>query len=109
MRPALGRRAAARHAGASACPGGAGAVARRADLGGGRGCQACDRGGAARAARAGGGVIAAVHIGLGQVAVTLALVAVAVAVSVWERTGLEADIAVAAARAFVQLSAIGYV
>jgi putative ABC transport system permease protein len=54
-------------------------------------------------------MIAAVHMGLGQVAATVALVAVAVAVSVWQRTGLERDIVVAAARAFVQLTAIGYV
>jgi putative ABC transport system permease protein len=54
-------------------------------------------------------MIAAVQISLAQVAATLALVAVALAVAAWERTGLERDIAVAAARAFVQLSAIGYV
>ena len=52
---------------------------------------------------------AAIHIGLGDVAATLTLVAVAVAVAVWERTDLEADIAVAAARSFIQLTAIGYV
>ena len=52
---------------------------------------------------------AAVHISLGQVAATLALVAVAVAVSVWQRVELERDIAVAVARSFVQLTAIGYV
>jgi putative ABC transport system permease protein len=54
-------------------------------------------------------VTAAIHIGLGDVAATLALVAVAVAVVVWERTDLEADIAVAVARSFIQLTAIGYV
>jgi putative ABC transport system permease protein len=54
-------------------------------------------------------VTAAIHIGLGDVAATLALVAVAVAVAVWERTGLEGDIAVAVARSFIQLTAIGYV
>jgi putative ABC transport system permease protein len=54
-------------------------------------------------------MIAAIHIGLGQVAATLSLVAVAIGVSVWERTGLERDIAVATARSFVQLTAIGYV
>jgi putative ABC transport system permease protein len=54
-------------------------------------------------------VIAAIHIGLGDVAATLALVAVAVAVAVWERTDLEGDIAVAVARSFIQLTAIGYV
>jgi len=37
------------------------------------------------------------------------LVAVAVAVSLWERAELEQDIAVAVARSFVQLTAIGYV
>ena len=52
---------------------------------------------------------AAIQVGLGDVAATLALVAVAGAIAVWERTDLEGDIAVAAARAFVQLTAIGYV
>ena len=52
---------------------------------------------------------AAIHIGLGDVAATLALVAVAGAVALWERTDLEADIAVAVARSFIQLTAIGYV
>jgi putative ABC transport system permease protein len=54
-------------------------------------------------------VSALIHIGLGQVAATLALVAIAGAVAVWERTDLEGDIAVAVARSFVQLTAIGYV
>jgi putative ABC transport system permease protein len=54
-------------------------------------------------------VTAAIHIGLGDVAATLALVAVAVAVAVWEHTHLEGDIAVAVARSFIQLTAIGYV
>jgi putative ABC transport system permease protein len=54
-------------------------------------------------------VISAIHISLGQVAAALALVAVAIAVSVWERTGLERDIAIATGRSFVQLTAIGYV
>jgi putative ABC transport system permease protein len=54
-------------------------------------------------------VTAGIQIGLGEVAATLALVAVAVAVAVWERTDLEGDIAVAAARSFIQLTAIGYV
>ena len=51
---------------------------------------------------------AAVQIGLGDVAATLALVAVAIAVAVWERTDLEGEIAVAVARSFIQLTAIGY-
>src|SRR6185503_3331051 len=46
---------------------------------------------------------------MGEVAAALALVGVAVAVSFWQRTGLEEDIAVAVARSFVQLTAIGYV
>lgn len=50
-----------------------------------------------------------VDISLGEVAATLALVAVAVAVSLWQRTDLEADIGIAVARSFVQLTAIGYV
>ena len=53
--------------------------------------------------------MAAIHLGLGQVAAALALVAVAVAVAVWERTDLEGEIAVAVARSFIQLTAIGYV
>ena len=52
---------------------------------------------------------AVVRIGLGGVAATLALVAVALAVAIWERTDLEGDIAVAVARSFIQLTAIGYV
>jgi len=54
-------------------------------------------------------VTAAIHLGLGDVAATLALVAIAVAVAIWERTDLEGDIAVAVARSFVQLTAIGFV
>ena len=54
-------------------------------------------------------MIAALHISLGQVAATLALVGVAIAVSLWARTGLESDVAVAVLRSFVQLTAIGYV
>ena len=50
-----------------------------------------------------------IDVTLGEVAASLALVAIAVAVSLWQRTGLEDDIAVAVARAFVQLSAMGYV
>ena len=49
-----------------------------------------------------------IHVDLADVAATLALVGVAVAVAVWERTDLEGDIAIAIARSFVQLSAIGY-
>ena len=52
---------------------------------------------------------AAITIGLGQVAAALALVALAVAVALWERTDLEGDIALAVARSFIQLTAIGYV
>jgi putative ABC transport system permease protein len=50
-----------------------------------------------------------VDVSLGQVAATLALVAIAAAVSFWRRADLEGDIAVAAFRAFVQLTAVGYV
>ena len=49
-----------------------------------------------------------IDVSLGQVAASLALVALALAISFWRRTDLEGDIAVAAARAFVQLTAIGY-
>ena len=48
-------------------------------------------------------------VSLGQVAAALALVGVAVAISAWERARLEGDIALAAIRAFVQLTAIGFV
>jgi putative ABC transport system permease protein len=54
-------------------------------------------------------VSTSIHVTLGDVAATLALVAVAVAISLWERTHLEGDIVIAAVRAFVQLTAIGYV
>ena len=47
-------------------------------------------------------------VGFGDVALALTLVAVAVAVSRWRRVGLEADMAVATARSFVQLLAVGY-
>jgi len=50
-----------------------------------------------------------IHIGLGQVAATLALVALAAAIALWERTDLEGDIAFAVGRSFIQLTAIGYV
>lgn len=52
---------------------------------------------------------AAIHISAGQVAATLALVAIAAGISLWQRADLERDIAVATARSFVQLTAIGYV
>lgn len=51
---------------------------------------------------------ASIHVSLGQVAATLALVALAAAVSRWRRAELEGEIAVATARSFVQLTAIGY-
>ena len=54
-------------------------------------------------------MIAAIHITLAQVALTLVLVAIAVGVSVWQRADLERDIAVAVIRSFIQLTAIGYV
>lgn len=50
-----------------------------------------------------------IDVSLGQVAASLALVAVALAVSLWQRLDVEADVGVAAARAFVQLTAIGFV
>ena len=50
-----------------------------------------------------------IDVSLGDVLATFALVAVAVAVSLWERAELEQDIAIAVARSFVQLTAIGYV
>jgi putative ABC transport system permease protein len=54
-------------------------------------------------------VIATIHVSLGQVAATLVLVAIAAAISFWQKADLEEDIAIAAARSFVQLTAIGYV
>ncbi|HET8639576.1 MAG TPA: iron export ABC transporter permease subunit FetB [Solirubrobacterales bacterium] len=51
---------------------------------------------------------AAIHVSLGQVAGSLALVVLAAAISLWQRADLERDIAVATARSFVQLTAIGY-
>ena len=49
-----------------------------------------------------------IQVSAGQVAASVALVALAVAISFWRRAELDRDIAVAAARAFVQLTAIGY-
>jgi UDP-glucose/iron transport system permease protein len=49
-----------------------------------------------------------IDVSLGQVAASLALIALALAISFWRRTDLEGDIAVAAVRSFVQLTAIGY-
>jgi putative ABC transport system permease protein len=51
----------------------------------------------------------AIDVSLLDVLAALALVAVAVAISVWQRVALEGDIAVAVARSFVQLTAIGFV
>jgi putative ABC transport system permease protein len=49
------------------------------------------------------------NVTLPELAATLVLVGIAVGVSFWQRTGLEEDIAVAVARSFVQLTAIGFV
>jgi putative ABC transport system permease protein len=49
------------------------------------------------------------HVTLAEVAGALALVGVAIAISVWQRVDLEAEVGVAAVRAFVQLTAVGYV
>jgi putative ABC transport system permease protein len=54
-------------------------------------------------------VTTSIHVSLGDVAATLTLVAVATAASFWQRTELEGDIAVALARSFIQLTAVGYV
>jgi putative ABC transport system permease protein len=51
---------------------------------------------------------AAIHVSLGQVAASLALVVLAAVISLWQRADLERDIAVATARSFIQLTAIGY-
>jgi putative ABC transport system permease protein len=50
-----------------------------------------------------------IDVSFGEVAASLVLVAIAIAASRWRRAGLEEDIAVAVARSFVQLTAIGYV
>jgi putative ABC transport system permease protein len=49
------------------------------------------------------------EVGLPELAAALVLVAIAIAISFWERARLEGDIALAAVRAFVQLTAIGFV
>jgi putative ABC transport system permease protein len=53
-------------------------------------------------------VTTSIHVSLGQVAAALALVALAAAISFWRKADLEGDIAIAAIRSFVQLTAIGY-
>ena len=50
-----------------------------------------------------------IDVSVGEVAASLALVALAIAVSIWRRTELEGDIAVAVVRSAIQLVAIGYV
>jgi putative ABC transport system permease protein len=54
-------------------------------------------------------VRSAVDVSLGKVALALVLVAVAIVVSRWRRAELESEIGIAALRAFVQLSAMGFV
>jgi putative ABC transport system permease protein len=53
--------------------------------------------------------VSGTDVGLAEVAGALALVAVAIGVSLWERARLEGEIGIAAARAFVQLTAVGFV
>jgi putative ABC transport system permease protein len=50
-----------------------------------------------------------IDISLAEVAASLVLVAIAIIASRWRQAGLEEDIAVAVARSFVQLTAIGLV
>lgn len=50
-----------------------------------------------------------IDVSLAEVAASLVLVGIAIAVSLWRRTELEGDIAVAVVRSMVQLIAIGYV
>lgn len=52
---------------------------------------------------------AGIHVTVGEIAASLALVAIAIGVSVWRRTELENEIAVAVVRSLLQLVAIGYV
>jgi putative ABC transport system permease protein len=54
-------------------------------------------------------VSSGIDVSLGEVGAALALVVVAALISRWRGAGLEGDIAVAVARSFVQLTAIGYV
>jgi putative ABC transport system permease protein len=54
-------------------------------------------------------VTPSIDISMGEVAATLALVGIAAAVSFWRRADLEEDLAIAAVRSFVQLTAVGYV
>ncbi|MDQ1499559.1 MAG: UDP-glucose/iron transport system permease protein, partial [Actinomycetota bacterium] len=48
-------------------------------------------------------------VGFGDVALALVLVVAALGVSRWREVGLESDLAVATARSFVQLLAVGYI
>ena len=50
-----------------------------------------------------------IDVSIGEVAASLVLVAIAIAVSLWRRTELEGEIAVAVIRSMIQLIAIGYV
>ncbi len=50
-----------------------------------------------------------IHVTLAEVAASLALVLIAVAASLWRRTALENEIAVAVIRSAIQLTAVGYV
>jgi len=53
-------------------------------------------------------VTTSIHVTTGEVAASLALVVLAAAISRWRGADLEGDIAIAAIRSFVQLTAIGY-
>jgi putative ABC transport system permease protein len=53
-------------------------------------------------------VTSSIDVSLAQVAAALALVALAAAISLWRRTDLEDDIAIATVRSLVQLTAIGF-
>jgi putative ABC transport system permease protein len=55
------------------------------------------------------GATTSIHLTIGEVFASLTLVAIAAAISFWQRADLEQDIAIAVARSFVQLTAIGYV
>ncbi len=52
---------------------------------------------------------AGIDVSFGEVAASLALVVLAIAVSYWRGAGLANEVAVAVIRAFIQLTAIGYV
>jgi len=56
-----------------------------------------------------GGSVLSGPVTYGDIVLSLCLVGLAIGISMWQRLGLESDMAVATVRSFVQLIAIGYV